>query len=278
MLLKYDKFYEGFKITREVTVNEAFNEFIETIRECQTELRYSGRQFSESYSYSAQERKDAYDPDVDFKLVNDFMSKRGFNQETINRLAEEYGRDSFNIRIENINPSRCAPIDYYLYKITQETFYLQGYSWDNWSDDGDMTGDPLQNEYLIRFGYGWYNTKYGKLCIEQNLGSVNNFLSKVKEQIPTYLISLFTGKKGWQIISRTVETDAWIDNFLNMDGSLHAHLDDLYKLTKPYFNDFAPVDYEGFCDFVLRGIKNFEEEIGQKLNVTRLRDEIRISI
>jgi hypothetical protein len=277
MIRKYRKFFEELKITKELSAQEAFLDFIDDLKECvhYHKYEYEG-QFAKSYSHSAQDRRENGDPEEDFKLVNNYMSKKGWTLETMRELADEYGKDSFNLRIEDINPSRCAPIDYYLYVITEKTFPLQGYSWDIFSDDGDMTGDPMQNEYLIRFGYGWHNTKYGKLCIEQNLGSVDNFLKKVKQQIPSYLISLFTYKRDWKIISFEFDVDKWIDEFLDMDGSLYAHLDDLYDLSSPYF--IKPLEYEDFCNRFIDGVKEFEKELGQKVNATRLRDEIRISI
>jgi len=279
MIRKYIKFFEELKVTKELSAQEAFLDFIDGLKECEHHFKNEDglRQFENSYSYSAQDRRENGDPEEDFKLINNYMSKKGWTLETIRELADEYGEDFFNLRIEDINPSKCAPIDYYLYVITEKTFPLQGYSWDNWLDDGDMTGDPMQNEYLIRFGYGWHNTKYGRLCIEQNLGSVDDFLKKVKQQIPSYLISLFTQKRNWQIISvEEFDIDEWIGEFLDMDGRLYSHLDDLYELSSPYF--IKPLEYEDFCNRFMDGIKEFEKELGQKVNATRLRDEIRISI
>ena len=118
MIKKYQRFLEEIKISKNLTTEEAFSEFIEQLRECGDHYGQELRQFSHSYSDSAQNKVKNFDPEEDFKLVNDYMSKRGFDLETVQALAEEYGRDSFNIRIEDLNPSRCAPIDYYLYMIT----------------------------------------------------------------------------------------------------------------------------------------------------------------
>lgn len=73
------------------------------------------------------------------------------------------------------NVSQCAPIDYYLYKVTAGEFPLQGYEWTFFGDT-----DWEQEEFTIRFNYGWHLTRYGRLCIEQNL-DYKEFFKKVSE-------------------------------------------------------------------------------------------------
>jgi hypothetical protein len=241
MIKKYQRFLEEIKISKNITTEEAFSEFIEQLEECGNHYGKELRQFSHSYSDSAQNKVKNFDPEEDFKLVDDYMSKRGFDLETVQALAEEYGRDSFNVRIEDLNPSRCAPIDYYLYMITEKTFPLQGYEW-NFGKDGSMSGDILDNEYLIRFGYGWHNTKYGKLCIEQNLGSVNNFIKKVLEFIPSYILNKFINSSKYKLFKSMYGGDyidfvkSFMDVFLFMDDSYYVHLDELYDICKPHFS------------------------------------------
>lgn len=269
ILRKYNKFLEELKITRELTTSQAFDEFIELIKECPDKIDSDGA-FHLNYSYAAQERRNNFDPESDFNNINEYMSRNGYDLETINKLAEDYGRDSFNLRIEDLNPSRCAAIDYYLYKITNETFPLQGYRWDDMiSDGGDMSGDPTINEFLIRFGYGWHNTKYGRLCIEQNM-KLEDFLQKVKEQLPVYIFNELNRKKI--INSYNINLNLFIDNFLNSDGTMYAHLDELYDICKQ-----SKVEYEEFCQIILDILEEFKESVG-RINITRLRDEIRISI
>lgn len=287
MLKKYQKFLEELKITRELTVEEAFVEFIEELREC--ENYYYGeeyREFMYSYSRIAQENinNKKSDPEQDFKVVNEFMSKRGYDLETVSALAEEYGRAEFNNRIEYINPSRCAAIDYYLYKITDKTFPLQGYSWKTSFDENASTsGDPLENEYLIRFGYGWHNTKYGKLCIEQNLGSVENFKKKILEFIPIYIINFFFKRsRKYKILksmtgSQEVEfINNFKDNFLFMDDTYYAHLDELYDICKPHF--MYEVSKDKFYDLFLSASEQFNEETEMNIRLTRVGEDIRIAI
>ena len=276
MIKKYLKFLEGFKITREVTISEAFSDFIEFLKECQSEFFQSDElQFHESYSYRAQDRSVNYDPDEDFKLVDEFMSKRGFDQETVARLSESYGQKAFNIRIETINPSRCGPIDYYLYKITEKTFPLQGYSWETFmnSDIKSLSGDVAHNEILIKFGYGWHNTKYGRLCIEQNLGSVDEFIKVVLEQLPNYLFRIFVGNRV--AIFRNIPWKVWIGEFTLMDGSFYIELDEMYNSYKQYLINSMTQDE--FSNLILKGIEKFKNE-GLKLNVTKIGEEVRVSI
>jgi hypothetical protein len=280
MIKKYQKFLEEIKISKNLTTEEAFSEFIEQLRECGDHYGQELRQFSHSYSDSAQNKVKNFDPEEDFKLVNDYMSKRGFDLETVQALAEEYGRDSFNIRIEDLNPSRCAPIDYYLYMITEKTFPLQGYEW-NFGKDGSMGGDILDNEYLIRFGYGWHNTKYGKLCIEQNLGSVNNFIKKVLEFIPSYILNKFINNNKYKLFKSIYGGDyidfvkSFMDVFLFMDDSYYVHLDELYDICKPHFN--YEISLDKFYDLILTAIEDLKRGEDFKINVTRRGDEFRIS-
>ena len=283
MLKKYQIFFEELKISRDLTPEEAFLEFIGHLGQCEWFYREDLRQFSHSYSDSAQEKvkNSQLDPEEDFNLVNDYMSKKGFDLETVKSLAEEYGKQAFNMRIEQINPSRCAPIDYYLYKITEKSFPLQGYSWD-FNEDATMSGDPLDNEYLIRFGYGWHNTKYGKLCIEQNLGSVENFKKKVLEFIPIYIVNLFFGNKQFKILkSITGNTlrefvDKFKDNFLFMDESYYGHLDELYEICKPHF--MYEISIDKFYDLILSATEQFNKQTESNIKVTRRGEDFRISI
>lgn len=281
MIKKYQKFLEEIKISKNLTTEEAFSEFIEQLEECGYHYGEELRQFSHSYSDSAQDKVKNFDPEEDFKLVDDYMSKKGFDLETVQALAEEYGRDSFNIRIEDLNPSRCAPIDYYLYVITEKTFPLQGYEW-NFGKDGSMSGDILDNEYLIRFGYGWHNTKYGKLCIEQNLGSVSNFIKKVLEFIPSYILNEFINNSKYKLFKSMYGDNyrdfvkSFMDVFLFMDDSYYVHLDEMYDICKPHFN--YEISLDKFYDLILTVVEDLQKGENFKINVTRRGDEFRISI
>jgi len=291
MIRKYQKFLEELKITKELTTQEAFMNFIDELEECQRYYAYGADfelgQFQNSYSYSAKDKRPSgrprenSDPEEDFKLVDNYMSKQGWTLETVQALAEEYGKDGFNVRIENINPSTCGPIDYYLYIVTEKTFPLQGYEW-NFDKNASLSGDILENEYLIRFGYGWHNTKYGKLCIEQNLGSVNNFIKKVLEFIPSYILNKFINNNKYKLFKSMYGDDyrnfveSFMDVFLFMDDSYYVHLDELYDICKPHFN--YEISLDKFYDLILTAIEDLKRGENFKINVTRRGDEFRISI
>ncbi|NDC41275.1 MAG: hypothetical protein EBZ77_06965, partial [Chitinophagia bacterium] len=157
-----------------------------------------------SYSSCAKDKgAGTSDPDLDFMEIDEKMSENGWNQETVKRLANDIGQTIFNKKVADANPSRCGSVDYYLYKFTDGTYELGGYAWSNFIEQEDMTfsGNPLENEILIKFGYGYHNTKYGRLVIEQNLGSIEEFMRIAKEQIPIYLLNLLCNTKNWQIIA-----------------------------------------------------------------------------
>ena len=291
MIRKYQKFLEELKITKELTTQEAFINFIDELKECQHYYAYRSdfelRQFQNSYSYSAKDKRPSgrprenSDPEEDFKLVDNYMSKQGWTLETVQALAEEYGKDGFNVRIENINPSTCGPIDYYLYIVTEKTFPLQGYEWD-FDKNASLSGDILENEYLIRFGYGWHNTKYGKLCIEQNLGSVSEFFKRVLRQIPFYILNKFVNDKKYKLFKSITGAEyrdfiqKFIDTFLFMDDNFYGHLDEIYEICQPYFKE--KISDDKLYDLILTAIEDFQKESGSKINVTRRGDEFRISI
>jgi hypothetical protein len=291
MIRKYQKFLEELKITKELTTQEAFMNFIDELKECQRYYAYGADfelgQFQNSYSYSAKDKRPSgrprenSDPEEDFKLVDNYMSKQGWTLETVQALAEEYGKDGFNVRIENINPSTCGPIDYYLYIVTEKTFPLQGYEW-NFDKNASLSGDILENEYLIRFGYGWHNTKYGKLCIEQNLGSVSEFFKRVLRQIPFYILNKFVNDKKYKLFKPITGDEyrdfiqKFIDTFLFMDDNFYGHLDEIYEICQPYFKE--KISDDKLYDLILTAIEDFQKESASKINVTRRGDEFRISI
>jgi len=170
MIKKYQSFFES--ITIKLSSERAFKIFCETLIDCQDYLSHNSnsRAYS-SYSYVSQENRGDLDPEIDFSEINEYMSENGWDLENVNQLVD--GVSNFTEKIERENISRTAAIDYYLYKITNEEFPLQGYEWDLRQMDDP---DPEINEFVIRFSYGWHKTRYGKLAILQNMKSIKDFI------------------------------------------------------------------------------------------------------
>jgi hypothetical protein len=271
MIRKYNIFLEELRITRDCSIEEAFRSFTKTIMMCQNELSDKSN-FSESYSKTA--KSNIYDPEEDFKLVDEFMSSYGFDQKTVRQISEEYGKEKFNSKLNRMNPSNSAPIDYYLYKMTDESFELQGYNWDEFLSDEyrSISGDKNTNEVIIRFEYGWHETKYGRLCIEQNMGSVENFLVDVSSQIPFYLYQILTNSRSG--VFKEFDCSEWLSEFTTMDRSIYFEVDNLYSL----FNKFLkiPITQIEFFE-IIKSKLNHLKSLGLNINITNINDEVRIS-
>jgi hypothetical protein len=186
MIRKYQSFFES--ITIKLSIEKALKNFCETLIECEKYLRDNSESPAySSYSYVAQESKGDIDPEVNFHEVDEYMSKNGWDLKTVKELSD--GLTNFADTMERAQVSQSAAIDYYLYKVTNKKFPLQGYVWDLRAM-GDS--DPEVNEYLIRFSYGWHKTKYGKLVICQNMESVESFILTVFGYLSDYIIMTLT--------------------------------------------------------------------------------------
>ena len=175
MINTYSKFFENMTLSRKLSYEDAYKDFINTLDDCVDFYKKDHKQFDRWYSVSAKNEGVDISPEDDFKLVNKYMIEKGWGSKTISELSKGFdGKGNMltlNQKLIEDNPSRCAPIDYYLFKITDEEFPLQGYSWDGIEDE----------ELIIRYSYGFHKTKYGKVLIEQNMGNIDNFIDKIKK-------------------------------------------------------------------------------------------------
>ncbi len=83
--------------------------------------------------------------------------------------------------------STSGQIDIFLYKLTEElglkgVIYLGGEGW------GDMVNTE-ENEYLIKCAYGYHQTKYGKLFLNQKGITDQELISKAVEDLQVWLES-----------------------------------------------------------------------------------------
>ena len=132
------------------------------------------KQFYRNYSYTAQSNKGNLDPERDFEIVNNWMKGNGWTLDRSEKFAKNWiGNNTFSDECIRQRVSECAPLDYYLYKITQGEFPLQGFEWTYFGDE-----DWEQEELNIRFRYGWHLTRYGRMVIEQNM-NLKEYFDKV---------------------------------------------------------------------------------------------------
>lgn len=122
------------------------------------------------------------DLEKDFKKLQDVVDKHGFPLETIKELFSKSANDicgqTFKDFIENRNfieyeyrepiDEKNGNTDYYLYRIAKEvgSDYVPKLGGDAWALGRDQFDEE---EFMIRFGYGYHHTKYGQLYIEQTL-------------------------------------------------------------------------------------------------------------
>lgn len=191
MIKKYAPFLES-------VVEHEFMSFKEVLKECQEYYNENGSPgFEGSYSLSAKLYRDhLMDPERDFELVNKYMTENGFPLEMVKNLVKnlQFSRKIYS----NTAISKCAPTDYYLYKITNGEFPLQGYEWDI-REDSRWNVSGGTDELLIRYLYGWHKSKYGKIIIEQNMGTVKNFIMKTFNNVQNNIIYQLSVEMGLNV-------------------------------------------------------------------------------
>jgi hypothetical protein len=205
MIRKYQSFFES--ITIKLSIEKALKNFCETLIECEKYLRDNSESPAySSYSYVAQESKGDIDPEINFREIDEYMSKNGWNLKTVKELVDSV--TDFADKIERKGLSHTAAIDYYLYKITEKEFHLQGYEWDLiYMDDPN----PEINEFLIKFSYGWHKTRYGKLVILQNMKSIEEFILASFKNLPLYIIDNITSV--YNLDYSQIEKEKIVKNF-----------------------------------------------------------------
>ena len=133
------------------------------------------------------------DLEKDFKKLQDVVDKHGFPLETIKELFSKSANDicgqTFQDFIENRNfieyeyrepiDEQNGNTDYYLYRIAKEvgSDYIPklGGEWSLGRNEID------EEEFMIRFAYGYHHTKYGQLYIEQTLPTGKNLEDELHE-------------------------------------------------------------------------------------------------
>jgi len=130
-------------------------------------------------------KRENIDLEADFKKLQNNVDKKGFTLEVIKELfgseADKICKQDFADFISNEGfpeyeyrepiDEKSGMVDYYLYRIAKLVSY-PGNDWtpklggEAWSGNTNQIGDE---EFFIRFGYGYHHTTYGQLYIEQTL-------------------------------------------------------------------------------------------------------------
>lgn len=228
MLKKYSSFLESLYITKKIKPESALKDFVNTIKECEEFYREKNiRTFNTHYSYIAQENKGDLDPEKDFERVNTYMTEEGWDLSNVENLKKLFPNLSDLLLRKDV--SHCAAIDYYLYKVTNKSFPLQGYTWNDVDMNANST-DPQENEYLIKFRYGWQNTRYGRLAIEQNM-SMEKFLKNSISEVGYYVSKSILKEFGSPRLATLSEKEI-SDCFLIDGEEIYLNIIDLYEAIK----------------------------------------------
>jgi len=142
---------------------DARSEFSDTIQ------TLSGRFFKSSFS-SLASNKDSK-PDEDFEEMQRMLNRAGFTLDVLKKLfnpiVSVFTSQDFHEFIErNSLDEKNGYIDIYLYKINEKldlntTVYLGGEGW------GYVLETEPEEEYIIKYAYGYHKTPYGKLFLDQ---------------------------------------------------------------------------------------------------------------
>ena len=131
------------------------------------------------------------DPDEDFEEIQKIINRTGYDLEVIKKLfdpivcvflSENFGQFIQKHQLDEQN----GYIDIYLYKLN-ENLNLDTKVWLG----GDSWGDALQSlaneEYVVKYAYGYHKTKYGKLFLDQIGLSKEDFVSNALEYIKDHM-------------------------------------------------------------------------------------------
>ena len=142
---------------------DARSEFSDSIK------TLSMRFFKKSFS-SLASNKDSK-PDEDFEEMQRMLNRAGFTLDVLKKLfnpiVSVFTSQDFHKFIErNSLDEKNGYVDIYLYKLNEKldlntTVYLGGEGW------GYVLETEPEDEYVIKYSYGYHKTPYGKLFLDQ---------------------------------------------------------------------------------------------------------------
>lgn len=260
MILNYKLFLENIQLIRNLSYEEAYEDFLKSFGYCLEKLSEENHdQFSISYSYTAKKKlqrnkQEMPDPEEDFNLIEKNMNKLGWTFEKaklVYNKMQELNPESY----QNLYKiTSCAPGDYYLYKLTDKKFELQGYAWDK---NNESTDD--RDDIFVKFSYGWQFTKYGKIAILQNFESIEEFYRYSFKHLKSYITELIINEYSneiSQLIYNKIESHIMYSDKFELYIDSNAILNDI----KNYL-DIEKEDYPIQSDidnFIKNTLKNID--------------------
>jgi len=231
-------------------LKEARSEFVDTIKS----LSYhAGAPVISTVSFSSLASKINSNPDEDVEEMQKILDRAGFTLETLKKLfnpvVSVFTSESFArfIEIHSLDQEN-GYVDIYLYKLNEKldlntTVWLGGAGW------GDALNDNPEEEYVVKYSYGYHKTSYGKMLLDQMNISKESFVETAYLYLKDWIIENVSDgilrdlKKMTQI---TVDIDLKLEQYIDLDDDRfiirYSDLcDDFNKVTvDKYSNNIRP--------------------------------------
>jgi hypothetical protein len=171
-------------------------------------------------------------PDSDFEEIQKVLNRSGFTLDVIDKLFDSvvsvFLSQNFHEFIASGLDDQNGYVDLYLYKLNEKldlntTVWLGGGGW------GDALRDHPDEEFMIKYAYGYHKTPYGKLFLEQIQMSKEEFVETAYQYLKDYLKEYVNPLIYRDIVSQIVRvygqplrTVEWtekinIDNYITID-------------------------------------------------------------
>ena len=233
----------------------ARSEFVDTIKS----LSYhAGAPVISTVSFSSLASKINSNPDEDVEEMQKILDRAGFTLETLKKLfnpvVSVFTSESFArfIEIHSLDEQN-GYVDIYLYKLNEKldlntTVWLGGAGW------GDALNDNPEEEYVVKYSYGYHKTPYGKMLLDQMNISKESFVETAYLYLKDWIIENVSDgilrdlKKMTQIAygKLLVDIDLKLEQYIDLDDDRfiirYSDLcDDFNKMTgDKYSNNISP--------------------------------------
>ena len=195
------------------TMKDYRTEFVETLIDLD---KFYGKSFSNLAA-------SASNPEEDFQEMQSLLNRAGYTLEVLKKLFDSdismlIGQNFYSfIRVNNLD-DKNGYIDLYLYKLNEilglsTTVYLGGSGW------SDALNEFPNDEYIVKYSYGYHKTLYGQLFLKQLGISNEKFIENAYEYLRKYLndvvfLSLLSDLKR-KFTDHRIEFD--FDKYLTLD-------------------------------------------------------------
>lgn len=191
-------------------------------------------EIEEGTSFSVLCKRRNADPYIDYSNMQKEMDDLGFSLTTIKNLfSDEFnelsGLDIFEFISQRSLDGISGNVDIYLYYtieklgLDKNRYELGGYGWSTIIGDDDYSGE----ESIIRYGYGYHKTKYGKLMLENSGITEDEFRRSAHLGLSKEIINNWSG-----IFIPNFGSDNYRNSYYKMDDFVIIEPDRFIIFTK----------------------------------------------